>query len=100
MNLDEFTASTTGERAPTGLPTSLLAMWYDAKNDWAQAHQAIQDDNSVDGSWIHAYLHRVEGDQSNAAYWYRRAGRPTATTSLEDEWRQIVAELLDKYNER
>ncbi|SFS10208.1 hypothetical protein SAMN05421771_1760 [Granulicella pectinivorans] len=72
----------------------LLALWWDAKGDWKQAHEIAQDVEGADGAWVHAYLHRKEGDTWNAGYWYRRAGRPEARGSLREEWEEIVTELL------
>lgn len=71
----------------------IKALWHDAQGDWNAAHDALQDDNSRDGAWVHAYLHRVEGDQFNAAYWYRRAGQPICTSDLAVEWTQLVISL-------
>ena len=69
-------------------------MWHDAKGNWNDAHAIAQDIHDRTGSWIHAYLHRKEGDLANAGYWYRRAGQPVADGSLDEEWERIVAELL------
>lgn len=80
--------------APPPLPAPLLALWHDARGDWDMAHLVAQDADNEQGAWVHAYLHRKEGDAGNAAYWYRRARRPIASGSLEDEWRQIAEELL------
>ncbi len=73
---------------------ALLALWWDAKGEWAKAHEVAQDIESADGAWVHAYLHRREGDAGNAAYWYRRAGRPAASGDLRAEWERMVEELL------
>ncbi len=73
---------------------ALQALWYAAKGDWNIAHQRAQDDEGRDGSWVHAHLHRVEGDLGNAAYWDRRAGKPIATEPLNAEWEAIVEALL------
>lgn len=70
------------------------ALWHDARGDWDEAHRLAQRDDDRGGAWVHAYLHRKEGDLSNAAYWYRRAGRPTAHHALGDEWREIAEALL------
>ena len=77
----------------TDLPPLLAAMWWDARGDWQKAHRIAQDINTPDGAWVHAYLHRKEGDLSNADYWYRRAGRTRPDEPLRDEWIQIVAAL-------
>lgn len=94
MTLTEFKSSLSTSRPPDGLSDVLKAMWYEGKRDWETAHNIAQDIGSADGSWIHAYLHRREGDEGNAAYWYRRAGRPMPKISLDQEWDEIVAELL------
>ena len=73
---------------------ALEALWWAAKGDWDRAHRLVQDDPSREGAWVHAYLHRVEGDLGNAGYWYRQAGRPAASGALEPEWEAIVAALL------
>jgi hypothetical protein len=70
------------------------ALWHDAAGDWDAAHRIAQDVDTSDGAWVHAYLHRKEGDVGNAGYWYRRAGRPAAAGSLDDEWRAIAVALL------
>lgn len=69
-------------------------MWYDAKGDWHKAHNIAQDIETLDGSWIHAYLHRVEGDESNAMYWYNRAARKFSKLPLNEEWEEIVNSLI------
>ena len=78
-----------GELAPT-----LQALWWAAKGDWECAHKIVQDDDSAEAAWVHAYLHRVEGDLPNARYWYRTAGKPVETGALEAEWTAIAAGLL------
>ncbi len=72
----------------------LLALWWDAKGDWSRAHEVAQEVEGADGAWVHAYLHRKEGDDGNAGYWYRRAGRAVGRGDLDKEWAQIVGELL------
>ena len=66
-----------------------------AAGDWAGAHRVVQDDGSADAAWVHAHLHRVEGDLANARYWYARAGRPEATGSLDEERAEIERALRD-----
>jgi hypothetical protein len=73
---------------------ALAGLWWDAKGDWGKAHESAQEDESAAGAWVHAYLHRKEGDLSNAAYWHRRADKPVSKRSPEDEWNEIAAELL------
>jgi hypothetical protein len=94
MTLDDYLASTRKANAPAGLTAPLLALWHDKRGDWHAAHGVAQDIDDATGSWIHAYLHRKEGDLGNAAYWYRRAARPPASGSLDDEWSEIVTALL------
>ncbi|QEC54068.1 hypothetical protein EDD80_11437 [Anseongella ginsenosidimutans] len=97
MTLDEFKATFSKNDPPPGLPPALTAMWYDARGDWENAHDIAQDLESSEGSWIHAYLHRKEGDAGNAAYWYRRAGKPFPSgLSLEQEWEGLVKAFLDQ----
>lgn len=90
MTIEEFKAS--DGCAFTG---ALLALWLDGRGDWAQAHETAQEDGGADGAWVHAFLHRKDGDTVNAGYWYRRAGRPVVTGSLEAEWESMVRALLD-----
>jgi hypothetical protein len=96
MTTDEFREAAVRGPAPQGLSPVLLALWHDARGDWEAAHQVAQDVPDPDGAWVHAYLHRKEGDAGNAAYWYRRAGKPVATVPLEREWEQIVAAFLPR----
>ena len=81
---------------PAGLSLSLMCLWWAAKGDWDKAHKYAQDYEGRDGSWVHAYLHRKEGDASNAAYWYSRSGRRPSTASLQDEWNEIVTALINQ----
>jgi hypothetical protein len=94
MTLDEFKTSLQQAAPPSSLSPLLKAMWHEGKGDWEAAHNIAQDVNSKDGSWIHAYLHRVEGDLGNASYWYHRAGKPVSTGDLKHEWNSIVEVLL------
>ena len=71
MTLDDFRQSIAATEPPTGLSLALAGLWWDAKGDWKRAHESAQQDEGMDGSWVHAYLHRKEGDPSNAAYWYQ-----------------------------
>jgi hypothetical protein len=73
---------------------ALRALWFAGRGDWERAHEIAQEDNAREGSWVHAYLHRAEGDICNASYWYRRADRPAQTGDLRTEWGTIVTELL------
>jgi hypothetical protein len=91
MTLEELRHS---QNEPAGLTRPLRAMWHDARDDWEAAHRIAQDDESREAAWVHAYLHRREGDISNARYWYARAGKAEYRGSLEDEWMEIVNALL------
>ena len=96
MNLNQFNLSIAGGQLPEELTPYLTAMWYEKRGDWDQSHRIVQDIETATASWIHAYLHRREGDESNARYWYSRAGRsfPSGLT-LDDEWTTITAVLLE-----
>ena len=89
MTVDEFAASD-----GAGFYGGLLALWWDAKGDWEKAHEIAQDVGGPDGAWVHAYLHRKQGDVGNAGYWYRQAGRGVATGDSRPEWEEIVREML------
>jgi hypothetical protein len=95
MTLADFEATLTDARPPAGLAPLLLALWHDAKGDWELAHETAQRIEDAAGAWVHAYLHRKEGDLGNATYWYRRAGQPVARDPLGEEWRRIATALLD-----
>ena len=94
ITLDDFCQSLANAQPPSGLSLALAGLWWDSKGDWTRAHESAQQDEGKDGSWVHAYLHRKEGDQSNAAYWYSRAGKPVCREPLDAEWRNIVTALL------
>ena len=89
-----FGHSLSAAQPPAGLDAPLAALWWAAKGDWDKAHAIVQDEDGANAAWVHAYLHRVEGDLPNAGYWYRGAGKAVASGPLEDEWRAIVAALL------
>jgi hypothetical protein len=94
VTLAEFIESTRQPQPPATLTPSLVALWHDRRGDWDAAHQTAQDIEGQDGAWIHAYLHRKEGDLTNAGYWYQRANRPESSESLEAEWASIAAAML------
>ena len=96
MTFEAFKASLQATHPPGGISDLLQALWHDARDEWDRAHDIAQDISDEGGSWIHAYLHRKEGDHGNAAYWYRRAGRPIPKVSLREEWELIARELLAK----
>lgn len=79
---------------PPKVSAPLRALWHAAKGDWNRAHEIVQDEDGPEAAWVHAYLHRVEGDLSNAGYWYRRAAKPVAKGELQEEWAAIVETLL------
>jgi hypothetical protein len=91
MTADEFRSC---EKVDLSWPKALQALWWDAHGDWEQAHEAAQSGNDTSSAWVHAYLHRKEGDDGNAGYWYHRAGKPTFTGNSDAEWRQMVDKLL------
>ncbi len=76
----------------------LQALWYDAQGDWSKAHDLTQDIEMPAGGWVHAYLHRKEGDIFNANYWYRRAGKSRPGGTLEAEWEALVNAFLPDEN--
>lgn len=94
MTVEAFRASLSQPAPPAELSHALAGLWWDAKGDWTRAHESAQQDEGPSGSWVHAYLHRKEGDIANASYWYRRAGKPVTSGPLEDEWRAILQSLL------
>ena len=91
----DFKASLSNASPAPQLGPPLAALWWAAKGNWDAAHKIVQDEDTADAAWVHAYLHRVEGDLGNAGYWYRRAGQPVAKDSLETEWERIVSALTD-----
>jgi hypothetical protein len=94
VTMAEFKASLSGAAPAPDLAAPLAALWWAAKGNWDQAHSIAQDEASADGAWVHAYLHRVEGDLGNAGYWYRQPGKPVATDAIETEWERMVLSLL------
>ena len=96
MTLAEFKRSVSNTRPPVGLAPALGGLWWAAKKNWDKAHKLVMDEGGQDCAWVHAHLHRLEGDSDNAGYWYRQAGRPAASGSLPVEWAAIASELLAK----
>jgi hypothetical protein len=94
MTLEQFRDSLSHDEPPRQLSVALSALWWDAKHNWKQAHDIAGQDEGPAAAWVHAYLHRKEGDLGNAGYWYRRADRVPATGSLEQEWLEIARSLL------
>lgn len=96
MTFEEFKESLNNSSPPQNLSDLLKAMWYDANENWKASHDIAQEIHSKEGSWIHAYLHRKEGDEGNASYWYQRAEKSFPTITLQDEWSQLVLSFLKK----
>ena len=111
LSFEDFTTALGDDAPPVGLDNALQALWYEARasgpgatpakdtagtmsDDWGTAHRLTQRQRDEDGRWVHAYLHRIEGDDANAGRWYKRAGQPFPTLSLADEWVQIAGALL------
>ncbi|MDQ3395918.1 MAG: hypothetical protein M3512_17680 [Bacteroidota bacterium] len=95
MDFNEFKNSLNASHPPAGIPKLVEALWFEKKGDWDAAHDISQDVNTLEGAWVHAYLHRKEGDIGNASYWYARAGRKMPEVSLDDEWEVIVKDFLN-----
>lgn len=94
MTIEEFRATLAGDSAPDGCDRALAALWHAGRGEWDAAHKLAQAEKNQSGWWVHAYLHRVEGDLTNADYWYRRAGTERADASLQAEWDAIATALL------
>jgi hypothetical protein len=95
MTLAEFERTLSKSKPPAGLPPALTALWWAGKDNWDKAHAIVMDQGGKDCAWVHAYLHRVEGDLGNAGYWYRQAERPIPKRPHTFEWQAIVQTLLD-----
>jgi hypothetical protein len=95
MSLDEFKASLAGTQPPPRMSVAVGALWWDAKGDWKQAHDLVNDLETTDAMAVHAYLHRKEGDAANAEYWYQRSGRHFRRAALEAEWEALARGLLE-----
>ena len=96
MNIVTFQASLQNDQPPDGVTAPIQALWWDAKGDWAGAHQLVDELETPEGMAVHAYLHRKEGQQWNADYWYRLAGKSYYRVKLADEWTALVEGLLPK----
>jgi len=94
MTLTEFKSTLSKADPPPGVARALAGLWWAAKDDWDKAHKLVMDEGGKDCAWVHAYLHRVEGDIENAGYWYRQAGKVAAKGPLQAEWGVIATELL------
>jgi len=95
VSVAAFKASLSEAAPAPDITPPLAALWWAAKGDWNKAHNIVQDEDTADAAWVHAYLHRKEGDRGNAAYWYQRAKKPLCPEPLEMEWRSIVNALLE-----
>ena len=96
MTYDEFIKILSSDSPPQKISPLLKALWYDGKEQWEESHNIAQDINDKNGSWVHAYLHRKEGDISNAQYWYSRAGKNLPGNSLRDEWESLVKTFIQQ----
>jgi hypothetical protein len=94
MTFAEFEQSLKTRTPPRGLAAALAALWWAKQGEWDQAHTIVMNEDSRDAAWVHAYLHRVERDAGNAAYWYRQAKKPVASGALDAEWQAIATALL------
>jgi hypothetical protein len=94
MTLAEFKRSLSKSKPPTDLAPALVGLWWAGKDGWGTAHKIVMDESGKDCAWVHAYLHRVEGDLDNARYWYRQAQRPVSSKTLAAEWDAIAETLL------
>jgi hypothetical protein len=96
MTYDEFISSLSSNEPPEQISEVLRALWYDGKNDWNGSHNIAQEIDDKNGSWVHAYLHRKEGDLFNARYWYSRAGKTEPAMSLREEWQTLVRHFIER----
>jgi hypothetical protein len=94
MGLPDFVKSLSNDHPPLNISEELTALWFDGKGNWSRAHDIAQDINNNNGSWIHAYLHRKEGDIQNAQYWYRKAGKSLPNVTINVEWIQLAEYFL------
>ncbi len=95
MTFAEFQSTFDQDQPPAGLSAYLTALWREARGDWDAAHKIVQEIDTANAAWVHAYLHRKEGDESNARYWYRTAKRSfPAGQTLDEEWADLVRQLL------
>jgi hypothetical protein len=95
VSMADFKASLSNAAPASNLEPPLAALWWAAKGNWDAAHKIVQDEDDANSAWVHAYLHRLEGDLGNAGYWYRQAGQPVAKGELESEWERIVSILIE-----
>ena len=91
----DFNTSLEQDSPGSGFSPQLAALWYDGKGNWQRAHGQVDHLDDLDSAWVHAYLHRKEGDLGNADHWYRRAGKVRPEISLDEEWQILVAHFLN-----
>jgi hypothetical protein len=96
MTPAEFKRSLSKPKPPGAIAPALAALWWAGKDDWDKAHKLVMGEDGADCAWVHAYLHRFEGDSDNAGYWYRRARRKPAEGDLDAEWACIAAAFLER----
>ena len=94
MNLIEFKQSLQGTHPPANISVFMESLWYDKKGNWEKAHDLVDSLPGTEAARVHAYLHRVEGDEGNAAYWYRRAGANRPSYGEDQEWEVLVNQFL------
>ncbi|MCB9281136.1 MAG: hypothetical protein H6562_19765 [Lewinellaceae bacterium] len=99
MTYENFVSSLNGNEIPNQFSLALQVLWYQKKGRWDRSHEIAQDMNTPEGAWLHAFLHRDEGDNWNAGYWYRQAGKPVPAVSIETEWEDLVRYFLEKDRE-
>jgi hypothetical protein len=92
--LTEFKTSLTLDQPTKELPLLLISLWYDGKGDWQKAHAQVDHLKDQESAWVHAYLHRKEGDIWNADYWYNKAGKIRPNLSLQQEWEELITHFL------
>jgi hypothetical protein len=92
--LTEFKTSLTLDQPTKELPLQLISLWYDGKGDWQKAHAQVDHLKDQESAWVHAYLHRKEGDIWNADYWYNKAGKIRPNLSLQQEWEELITHFL------
>src|SRR5262245_19883505 len=100
MDFDEYCRSLKDGPEPAGLGPALTALWHAKRKEWDRAHEIVQHEGDRESAWVHAFLHRTEGDIGNAAYWYRTAGQPVASGPLDEEWEEITGQLLSAPDRR
>lgn len=96
MDFEEFCGSLSVDSPPRAASPLLAALWWDANGNWAKAHEIAQEIESPDAAWVHAYLHRKEGNEGNAGYWYAQARKPHSRAALDAEWQEIARVLLQR----